>query len=107
MKKKILITLLKDDFHLLITSNGLKAGYFKNDSFTKVYAVESFCIHVKDNVGWQKRALDGMPLFDYWSQDFEETTYYEGVHKDFVHFIEENGWYLDWINSDVLACHAQ
>lgn len=107
MKKKILVKQLEDDFHLIITSNGLKAGYFKNDSFTKVYAAESFCIHVNDLFGRQKPASDGMTLFDYWSQDYEEKTYYEGIHKDFVQFIEENGWYLDWINSEILACHAQ
>jgi hypothetical protein len=48
-----------------------------------------------------------MPLFDYWSQDFEEKIYFEGIHREFVGFIEENGWYLDWIHSGVIACHKQ
>ena len=107
MEKEILVEQLEDGFQLLVTPDGLGAGYFENDSFTNVFIEESFCIHTENFWNRQKQASDGMPLFDYWSQDFEEKFYFEGIHKEFIEFIEENGWYLDWIYSGIIACYKQ
>lgn len=38
---------------------------------------------------------DEMPAFDYWSQDYKETTYIMGVHKDLVAFLDKHGWYAE------------
>lgn len=38
---------------------------------------------------------DGMPAFDYWSQDYKEITYIMGVHKDLVAFLDKYDWYAE------------
>lgn len=39
--------------------------------------------------------IDEYPLFDYYTQDWKETTYVMGVYKPFNEFIEQNGWWAE------------
>lgn len=38
----------------------------------------------------------GLPLFDYYAEDYEERLYELGVRKHLVNFLERNGWYAEW-----------
>lgn len=41
----------------------------------------------------------GMPLFDYWVEDYEERNYTMGQRNHFYNFLTRNGWWFEWINS--------
>ena len=43
---------------------------------------------------------DGLPLFDYWQEDYREVLYTMGQRNHFYRFLERNGWYFEWINSE-------
>jgi hypothetical protein len=41
-------------------------------------------------------AKDGFNLFDYYNEDYNETRYQFGVHKEIRTVLEEHGWYGEW-----------
>ena len=38
---------------------------------------------------------DGLSMFDYWSEDYEEVIYQMGVHKDLIKILDEHGYYAE------------
>lgn len=39
---------------------------------------------------------DGLPLFDYWAEDYQEKYYVFGVRVHLHNFLKRNGWYGEW-----------
>lgn len=48
---------------------------------------------------------DGLPIFNYWAEDYKETYYIFGVRKHLHNFLERNGWYAEWVNSYTIALY--
>ena len=46
-----------------------------------------------------KPTMNGLPLFDYYSQDHSETSYVMGTNKAFVEWLEERGWYVEFYDA--------
>lgn len=47
-------------------------------------------------------AKDGFKLFDSWVEDYKETRYVLGVHKEFGNLVEANGWYCEWYDAGTM-----
>jgi len=45
------------------------------------------------DVTWGK---NGLPLFNYWVEDYEEHHYTFGVHNKFRQWLEDRGWWSEW-----------
>ena len=41
----------------------------------------------------------GLPLFNYYSQDYEEKNYIFGVSKILHNWLEKKGWYCEWYDA--------
>ena len=41
-------------------------------------------------------AKNGMRLFDYYAEDYQEKNYVFGVHNEIGKFLEKHGWYAEW-----------
>jgi len=47
-------------------------------------------------------AKDGHRLFNYYAQDFKETRYTFGVHKEINTLLSKNGWYAEWYDAGTI-----
>lgn len=48
---------------------------------------------------------DGLDIFSYWAEDYQEKYYIFGVRKHLHNFLERNGWYAEWVNSYTIALY--
>lgn len=48
---------------------------------------------------------DGLPVFNYYSEDYKEITYQMGVHKKFIKWLESKGLFAEPYDAGTLIVH--
>ena len=49
----------------------------------------------------------GMPLFDYYNEDYKEEFYIFGVRKHFHDFLDRNGWWCEWYDAGTMMIYPK
>ncbi len=74
-----------------------KIGIMEDGNGWVAESEDSFTISAEDGI-MDNRGYD---MFNYWTQNYE---YYEfGVSTELVKFLNDHGWYSEWVNPGVVA----